>query len=227
MNATPLDAAPVGAPPPLAPGAPVDVAIVDDHLPVRAGLPPLLERDGIHAVVTCAAAPEDLPAVVATAPAVALVALGGAERSGLGIVRRLGVESPATAVLVLTDAPGELDAATALAAGAAGVLWKGAPLPRWGEAVRAVASGRLWLEDDAAPVQHDPSPYRRLSERERRVLLELARGSSTEEAAVVLHLSPHTVRTHVRNIQRKLGARTRVHALALALSASELRHQRL
>lgn len=58
----------------------------------------------------------------------------------------------------------------------------------------------------------------RLSEKERAVLRELARGCSTEETAQVLSVSPHTVRTHIKNGLRKLGARTRAHAVAIALS---------
>jgi DNA-binding CsgD family transcriptional regulator len=58
----------------------------------------------------------------------------------------------------------------------------------------------------------------RLSGKERLVLVELARGNSTEEIGLVLSVSPHTVRTHVKNLMRKLGARTRAHAVAIALS---------
>jgi DNA-binding CsgD family transcriptional regulator len=58
----------------------------------------------------------------------------------------------------------------------------------------------------------------RLSGRERIVLAALARGHSTEEIAVLFCMSPHTVRTHVKNVMRKLGARTRAHAVAIALS---------
>jgi DNA-binding CsgD family transcriptional regulator len=58
----------------------------------------------------------------------------------------------------------------------------------------------------------------RLSEKERRVLHELARGYSTQEIALELVLSPHTIRTHVKNGMRKLEARTRAHAVAIALS---------
>ncbi|GAC1322459.1 MAG: hypothetical protein NVSMB25_17660 [Thermoleophilaceae bacterium] len=58
----------------------------------------------------------------------------------------------------------------------------------------------------------------RLSDRERLVLAELARGLSTEEIAVELFLSPHTVRTHIKNALRRLGARTRAHGVAIALS---------
>jgi DNA-binding CsgD family transcriptional regulator len=58
----------------------------------------------------------------------------------------------------------------------------------------------------------------RLSRKERLVLAELALGNSTEEIGIALGVSPHTVRTHVKNLMRKLGARTRAHAVAIALS---------
>jgi DNA-binding CsgD family transcriptional regulator len=57
----------------------------------------------------------------------------------------------------------------------------------------------------------------RISRRERAVLQQLAAGASTEEAARELLLSPHTVRSHLRTVQRKLGARSRAHAVALAI----------
>jgi DNA-binding CsgD family transcriptional regulator len=63
---------------------------------------------------------------------------------------------------------------------------------------------------------------RRLSGRERAVLGELARGRATEEIADTLVLSPHTVRSHVKAAMRKLGARTRAHAVAIALSAGAI-----
>jgi DNA-binding CsgD family transcriptional regulator len=55
-----------------------------------------------------------------------------------------------------------------------------------------------------------------LSEREIGVLEELAMGTSTDDIAGKLHVSPHTVRTHIKNILRKLDARTRAHAVAIA-----------
>jgi len=51
-----------------------------------------------------------------------------------------------------------------------------------------------------------------------RVLEELAMGTSTEDIASKFHVSPHTVRTHIKNILRKLDARTRAHAVAIAFS---------
>ena len=62
----------------------------------------------------------------------------------------------------------------------------------------------------------------RLSRRERQVLDELARGSRTDEMAEALYLSSHTIRTHVKTLLRKLGARTRAHAVAIAFADGAL-----
>jgi len=61
-----------------------------------------------------------------------------------------------------------------------------------------------------------------LSRRERLILSELARGSATEEIANELVLSPHTVRSHVKAAMRKLQARTRAHAVAIALTTGTI-----
>jgi DNA-binding CsgD family transcriptional regulator len=61
-----------------------------------------------------------------------------------------------------------------------------------------------------------------LSRRERQVLAELARGSQSDEMALTLHLSVHTIRSHTKSLLRKLGARTRAHAVAIAYSRGAL-----
>src|SRR3954452_15582222 len=58
----------------------------------------------------------------------------------------------------------------------------------------------------------------RLTGKERLVLAELARGNSTDEIGIALNVSPHTVRTHVKNLMRRRASRTRAHALAISLS---------
>ena len=62
----------------------------------------------------------------------------------------------------------------------------------------------------------------RLSRRERAILSELAQGHPTEQIADELYLSPHTVRSHVKAAMRKLDARTRAHAVAIALTAGAI-----
>jgi DNA-binding NarL/FixJ family response regulator len=62
----------------------------------------------------------------------------------------------------------------------------------------------------------------RLSERELDVLAGLARGLMTEDVAAEMFLSPHTIRSHVKAAMRKLGAKTRTHAVAIALAAGAI-----
>lgn len=57
-----------------------------------------------------------------------------------------------------------------------------------------------------------------LTSRELLVLAALASGQTTEEVARSNYLSPHTIRSHVKSATRKVGARTRTHAVAIALS---------
>src|SRR4051794_22697200 len=86
-----------------------------------------------------------------------------------------------------------------------------------------MAGGRMAGTDGAPARVADEGPHPRartgrLSEKERSVLRELAHGHSTEQIAGLLVVSPHTVRTHIKNGMRKLEARTRAHAVAIALS---------
>lgn len=62
----------------------------------------------------------------------------------------------------------------------------------------------------------------RLTEREREVLTLLALGDSNRAIAEKLHLSPETVRAHTRSARLRLGARSRSHAIALALKSGQL-----
>jgi DNA-binding CsgD family transcriptional regulator len=63
---------------------------------------------------------------------------------------------------------------------------------------------------------------RQLSPREREILGLLSEGLTGQAIAGRLFLSPETVRTHIRNATRKLGAKTRVHAVALMLVSRDL-----
>jgi DNA-binding CsgD family transcriptional regulator len=62
----------------------------------------------------------------------------------------------------------------------------------------------------------------RLSPRERQVMTHLAAGATGTEIADLLHISPETVRNHVRSAREKLGARTRAHGIALAIHRGEI-----
>ena len=75
----------------------------------------------------------------------------------------------------------------------------------------------LRFEPAPAPVEQTTEWSAVLTPREAEVLRLGADGATSEEIASALHLTEHTVKSHLKRIQGKLGARNRTHAVALAL----------
>ncbi len=85
--------------------------------------------------------------------------------------------------------------------------------------IYVVASDDPECEPPAAPAERLP-----LTTREREVITLIALGYETAEIARELHISPETVRTHVRNAMARLGAHTRAQLVAIALSSDQAVH---
>lgn len=122
---------------------------------------------------------------------------------------------PGTPVLVLTGAPHSPPARHELAAGARGLLDKSRPLEVLVSAVERVAAGERLVESSVL------SPGRAgagdLTRREEQVLRLLGQGASSAEIAESMGISGNTVRKHVQRLLDKLGARSRLEAVAEAV----------
>jgi DNA-binding CsgD family transcriptional regulator len=71
---------------------------------------------------------------------------------------------------------------------------------------------------EPVPASVEPAQWpMALTPREAEVLRLGADGATSEEIAAALHLTEHTVKSHLKRIQGKLGARNRTHAVAVAL----------
>lgn len=205
--------------------AAVTVVVVDSHAPVRDGLPLLLRPQGIEVVAGAATGDDALALVDRHLPDVVLVALDLVDVDGVVLLRRLVQRGTRSAIVLYTDEEDGRQAALAVRAGAAGVIAKRRTIPELAEALQVVGTGGVWLNEGAVAadsrqlVVDELSACRTaaLSDAELRVLTLVAEGSSTEEIADALSLSPHTVRTHLRNVMRKLEASTRAHAVAIAI----------
>ena len=110
----------------------------------------------------------------------------------------------------------------ALDAGASGYVLKTADLQELLEAVREVAEGGRYIDPRLPAPQRPGGRTSSLSPREREVMHLMAEGLTAERIGSRIDVSVETVRTHVRNAIRKLGARNRVHAIALALERGEI-----
>ena len=196
------------------------VVIVEDHLALCRGLELVLRRAGIRVIGSAGDGPAGAEMVLRRVPDVALVDYHLPVENGVVLTEKVRDAGCATRVLIFTAGVGDTEAALALDAGAAGIALKSAGPEELVGAIRAVAAGRIYL--DPALGVGAPAAHAALTPRERQVLELLARGLTGPQIADHLVLSPETVRTHVQNGVDRLQAKTRVNAVAIALSRGEI-----
>jgi DNA-binding NarL/FixJ family response regulator len=202
--------------------------LADDQDMVRAGLRMILESDPHIQVVGEAGNGEHAVALTRRLrPDVVLMDIQMPGSDGLNATRQL-TEDPAigSRVLILTTFERDDYVFEALRAGASGFLLKNAPPEDLLRAVRIVAAGDALLAPSVtrriiaqlAGRPKKPELGRKLdalTQREREVLIMLARGLSNAELATELLVSEGTVKTHVSSLLNKLGLRDRVQAVVL------------
>jgi DNA-binding NarL/FixJ family response regulator len=198
------------------------VLIADDHQVVRRGLRTFLEVQGDIDVVAEAADGDDCVRLAADVdPDVILLDLKMPGTDGVAALRALREAGSRARVLVVTSFT-ELDLVVpAVRAGAAGYVSKDVAPAALAAAIRSVHAGHVLLQPEVAAALLDQprgdERAVRLTERERAVLAEIARGRSNREIARALTLSEKTVKTHVSAILTKLGVQDRTQAALYAV----------
>jgi DNA-binding NarL/FixJ family response regulator len=84
-------------------------------------------------------------------------------------------------------------------------------------AIRTVASGEVFLPKRIKTIYDDRKKRPSLSEREIEIVRLVAKGFSNDELAERLHLSPDTIKVHLRHVYEKLGVESRVEAVTEAM----------
>ncbi len=207
---------------------PVRVMIVDDHAVVRRGIRAYLEVLGDIEVAAEAADGQDAldmlaaMAVRAELPDVVLVDLMMPRVDGVAATSRITGLYPRTRVVVLTSF-GEMERVrAALASGARGYLLKDAGPAEVAAAILAAARDEVFLDPAVArqltrDMVAPPTGVGALTQRERTVLVLVARGKTNKEIAGELVISERTARTHVSNVLRKLQLSSRTQAALVAI----------
>lgn len=159
---------------------------------------------------------------------VALIDLGLPDGNGIDLIREISRTLPDADVMVVTVFGDEAHVLASIEAGATGYLLKRSLNDTLGETVRELRAGgspispviaRQLLHRFKRDTPESPQPAAApvddggLSEREREVLLFIAKGFTVGEIANMLHLSAHTVATHVKHIYRKLAVHSRTEAV--------------
>ncbi len=208
---------------------PIRVLLADDHALFREGLRLILEsQPDLQVVGDAASGNEAIRQARIVKPDVVVMDLTMPDGGGLEATEAIKQESPQTHVLVLTMHDTQEFFFRLLQAGASGYVVKGAHKADLLAAIRAVATGGVYLYPTLA--KKLVGDYLRqarqgeaadqlalLTEREREVLQLLAEGQTGREIADVLVLSPATVERHRANLMAKLGLHSRAELIKYAL----------
>jgi len=198
--------------------------IVDDHPLMRRGIRQLLALEPQLTVVAEANnGTEALAEARRQEPDIILLDLNMKGMSGLDTLKALRHEGISARILVLTVSDARSDIFAMVDAGADGYLLKDSePEILLAHILQASRGEKVFSEGVASYLtnrQHSADPLRQLTDRERDVLQEVARGLSNKEIAAILYISEETVKVHIRNLLRKLDVRSRVAATVMWLES--------
>lgn len=198
---------------------PIRVLSVGDDPLIHEGIRALLGAEDDMALVGEVGS-DDFDAVHVTSllPAVVLM---GTELSGHGSVRtiaRLRALVPSARVIVIASRSGDARARRAIDAGAHGCLLSSNVRVALAQAIRAVASGRRFIDGEAAIEWMQSRAEEELKAREVQVLELVAAGKANKEIAFALSTTEGTVKNYVKRILGKLHASDRTHAVVIGIA---------
>jgi len=216
---------------------PVRVLLADDQPLLRTGFRTVLgEVADLDVVGEAGDGVEAVELARRLQPDVLLMDIRLPRLDGVAATRAIGQAKLPVRVLLLASAELDDQLVAALRAGAGGLLAKDVPASELVAAIRTVAAGEAVvaprilqrLLDRFAALLPDPQAARPqvlrvLTDREREVLVHIARGESNSEIARALSVSETTIKTHVGKVLTKLGLRDRVQAVVLAYESGLVR----
>lgn len=207
----------------------INILIVDDHEIVRHGLRQLLETEpGYRVIGEVSSGLECMDLLESAAPDVIFMDVRMPGISGIEATRLISAKYPDIKIIILTIHDDEQLVSHAIQAGAKGFILKKISRDELIKVVREVAENRAYLDPQVtapvfkhlrqkktAPAHNQPDIQ--LTKRELEVMQALFQGKKDRLIAEDLYISEHTVRSHIKNIYRKLKVSSRMQAVTKAL----------
>lgn len=203
--------------------SPQRTLIVDGYLLFAEALGAALAGEGYDIVGAFGSEAEAVVAAGRVRPELILVGLNLSDGRGLDAGASILERSPGATIVAMGESASDSLAEDAIGAGFHGYVTKDSGIAPLVEALRVVAAGTgsadapgRWAAEEGDRRPPGPRPLGSLTSREREILVLLAQGIATRDIAVLLHIAPHTVRSHVQSLMSKLGVHSRLEAVAAA-----------
>ncbi|GAB2835049.1 response regulator transcription factor [Actinocorallia aurea] len=215
----------------------IKVVLADDQALLRGTLRYLLSREtGMEVVGEASEGGEAVTLALETRADLVIMDIRMPGMDGLEATRKLKEAMPDCKVLILTTFELDEYVFEALRAGASGFLGKGVEPVDLLSGIRTVAAGESLLSPAATkaliarfrasptqPLEYGQERLAELTPREREVLSLVAWGLSNDDISARLHLSPHTVKTHINRTMSKLGVSDRAQLVVIAYETGLVR----
>jgi DNA-binding NarL/FixJ family response regulator len=201
------------------------VLLVDDHALIRSGVAAALAQKNFEVVAEASSVSQGLAMLNTHKPEITLIDINLGSGSGIDLIKQAKKDGASSKFVVLTMHDDNQTLELAKAAGAVAFITKSAPTDRLLEVVQSVAAG---VDRFLKAGEINTLPERRdfdLTPRESEVLSLLPSGATANAIGGLLFLTEATIKTHLANLYRKLGAANRAQAVSIGIENKLITNQ--
>lgn len=195
----------------------IKIMTVDDHHLIREGIATIIHNQpDMRLVSQASSGPDAIRQYREHRPDITLMDLRLPGLSGIDTMMAIRAEFADARMVILSTFGGDVEVQRALKAGACGYFLKSTPPKELVEAIRHVHAGNKRVQTDLATRVAEHMGEDGLSAREIDILEQAVAGHCNREIGKRLFISEETVRVHLKHLMRKLGAKNRTNAAAIA-----------
>jgi DNA-binding NarL/FixJ family response regulator len=201
------------------------VLLVDDHALIRSGVAAAIAQKNFEVVAEASSVSQGLAMLNTHKPEITLIDINLGSGSGIDLIKQAKKDGTSSKFVVLTMHDDNQTLELAKAAGAVAFITKSAPTDRLLEVVQSVAAG---VDRFLKAGEINTLPERRdfdLTPRESEVLSLLPSGATANAIGGLLFLTEATIKTHLANLYRKLGAANRAQAVSIGIENKLITNQ--
>ena len=201
------------------------VLLVDDHALIRSGVAAAIAQKNFEVVAEASSVSQGLAMLNTHKPEITLIDINLGSGSGIDLIKQAKKDGTSSKFVVLTMHDDNQTLELAKAAGAVAFITKSAPTDRLLEVVQSVAAGvDRFLKAGEINTLLERRDFD-LTPRELEVLSLLPSGATANAIGGLLFLTEATIKTHLANLYRKLGAANRAQAVSIGIENKLITNQ--